>query len=332
LSIKKQVFLSACICVFALASFYTAVALAARIQGVFFPGTKLHIGGIVGNLPGLEAPADSVSSDPITFLVLGLDSRPVDGSFGNTDTQFIVRVDPVSKTARSLAIPRDLYIDIPTSDGKGTVKDRINAVYNYGESRKPGGGPLLIMKVLGQVLGLQIDHYVIINFDGFKNVVDSVGGIDVDVAEAINDPYYSDTEKPGDFYPCVFTKGQHHMNGTQALCYSRTRYNNSDLDRILRQQRVSFATIQKARQQADLSRPASLIGFWKQYQSLIRTDVNDLQIPGLARMAEEVDIDSFVFLSLGPALSDYVTPGGAAVLLGSPDGIKQVVYEFVSAP
>ena len=85
------------------------------------------------------------------------------------------------------------------------------------------------------MLDIKLDYYAIIDFEGFKQVIDLLGGIEVDVpSPGVNDPYYSETERLGDYYPCVYPPGKYHMNGSQALCYSRVRNGSSDLDRILR--------------------------------------------------------------------------------------------------
>jgi LCP family protein required for cell wall assembly len=248
--VRTKLLLVGGILLLAAGAFYAALVVALQIQQIVVPGSNIHVHGIAGNLPGLGS-SDSESqagSTPINILVLSMDeTRAAAGgdNWGLTrpggwlnDVSFVMRIDPVSKTARGLAVPRDLYVDIPTASGQGTIKDRINTAYAYGEARQPGSGPALAEKVFGQVLGIKIDHYVIIDFEGFKKVIDLLGGIDLEVPTAINDPHYSDTELLGDYYPCVFSVGAHHMNGKDALCYARTRFNSNDLDRIFRQQRV----------------------------------------------------------------------------------------------
>ena len=88
---------------------------------------------------------------------------------------------------------------------------------------------------------IKIDKYVLIDFKGFESVIDDLGGIDVDVPDEVYDPYYSETELPGDYLPQHFYPGKQHMDGQTALAYSRIRFSSDDLDRIQRQQRVIFA-------------------------------------------------------------------------------------------
>src|SRR5205807_1009730 len=111
----------------------------------------------------------------------------------------------------------------------------------------PDGGVGLMKDVLkAPPFGIKIDKYVIVDFQGFQRVMDALGGVDVDVPDEVYDPYYSETEKPGDYNPQHFYPGKQHMDGATALAYSRIRFSSDDLDRIQRQQRVIFAAIEKA--------------------------------------------------------------------------------------
>jgi LCP family protein required for cell wall assembly len=275
----------------------------------------------------------SLGGGRINVLVMGLDRRPTEGNAATrTDTMFVMSIDPSTKTARGLAMPRDLYVDIPTKGG-GSFKERINTAYEYGENGNyPGGGSALAKKTVENLLGLKINYYVVIDFQGFKQLVDLIGGIDIDVdaSTAVNDPFYSDTERLNDFYPCVFATGTHHMNGTDALCFARTRRNSSDFDRIQRQQRVIFAAIDKATQLKMLSDPRNVTSLWQRYKSTVVTDISDLQIPGFARLAAGMDESSLSFLTLAPATTPFTTSEGAAVLLPSKDGIEQIVKGLLS--
>jgi LCP family protein required for cell wall assembly len=246
---------------------------------------------------------------------------------------FVMTVDPSTRTARGLAMPRDLWVDIPTKSGNTTFKERINTAYIIGESQGyNGGGAAAAKKTVENLLKIKINYYVVIDFEGFKQVIDLLGGVDVDVpAPGVNDPYYSETELLGDYYPCVFQPGLHHMNGSDALCYSRVRRNSSDLDRILRQQRIMFAVMDKMAQLNVLADPENAVNLWKRYKSTIDTDINDLQVLGFARLAGAIDPDQLAFLTLGGVTTPYTVPStGAAVLLPSPEGIKLIVDAFMS--
>ncbi len=316
-------------------AFYTALVVAIQIEQIFFPGSPPLRTGVFSKLPGLEKggePSPDIVGGRINILVMGLDRRPYEGNAATrTDTMFVVTIDPSGKTARGLAMPRDLYVDIPTKQG-GSFKERINTAFEYGEYQNyPGGGPALAKATVERLLGIKINHYVVIDFEGFKKVIDEIGGIDVDVAApGVNDPFYSETERLGDFYPCVFAPGIHHLNGSDALCFSRVRRNSSDLDRIQRQQRVIFAAMDKAGQLKLLADPTNVLSLWKRYKTTIQTDINDFQVLGLTRLAASIDKDHMAFLTLAAVTVSWTTPEGAAVLIPSDAGIKQLVQAFLS--
>ncbi len=332
---RNRILFIAGILVLAVGAFYTALVVATQIDQIFFPGNEIQIGGILGNVPGIDKGNTSNigSGGRINILVMGLDRRPYEGNApSRTDTMFVLSIDPGTKTARGLAIPRDLWVNIPSPNG--TFQDRVNTAYIYGENgHYPGGGIRTVETTVENLLGIKIDYYVLIDFQGFKKIIDSLGGIDVDVPPslAVDDPYYSETELLGDYYPCIFDAGMHHMDASDALCFSRTRFNSSDLDRILRQQLVIFAVMDKATSLNLLSSVDNMVSLWKRYKDTITTDINDQQIPGFARLATQIHQDQITLMSLAPATTPYTIPStGAEVLLPSEEGVKQIVDAFLA--
>jgi LCP family protein required for cell wall assembly len=336
-SLRNQILFLVGLLALAGGAFYAALVVATQIDHIFFPNSEIRIGGLPIKPPGIDTGGTSGleigGGGRINVLVMGLDRRPADGTApARTDTMFVMTIDPSTRTARGLAMPRDLYVDIPSKSGNSTFKERINAAYVVGELQNyPGGGAGLAKQTVERLLGIKINYYVLIDFEGFKQVIDLLGGIDVDVqAPGVNDPFYSETERRGDYYPCVFQPGFHHMNGSDALCFARVRRNSSDLDRILRQQRVILSVMDKAAQLDVLANLDNVMNLWKRYKGAISTDVQDAQLPGFARLAASIDPDQLAFLSLGAATTPYTTPAGASVLLPSEAGIKQIVDAFIS--
>jgi LCP family protein required for cell wall assembly len=183
-------------------------------------------------------------SKPTTILVLGTDggTQPGRGGARRSDSIMLVRTDPGKHRLAFLSIPRDLRVDIP---GYGSAK--INAANQY-------GGPALALKTVENLTGLDVNHVAFVDFDRFRELIDSVGGITVDVPKPIlatkfDCPYATDArcaEWPG----WRFAKGPQHMDGRRALIYSRIRENRldpseTDLDRARRQQQVVQATASK---------------------------------------------------------------------------------------
>jgi LCP family protein required for cell wall assembly len=241
---------------------------------------------------------------------------------------FVLTIDPHNKMAGILGIPRDLWVEIPTKDGNGYLEERINAAYVLGEVNDyDGGGPGLAMATTEHTLGIKIDHYVVIDFEGFKEVIDALGGIEVDVPTYLRDDLYSESELPGDYDPQEFEPGVQHMDGSRALAYARIRRGSSDLDRIQRQQRVIFAVMDKA---LSLKVLTNALDLWRRYKDAVDTDFSDPQIPGLALLAADIPPERVIALSLGPATVPYTTPQGASVLLAAPEGIEQIVEALFS--
>ncbi len=297
-----------------------------RVDSLFL-SDQIRLGGQVGFLQriGVDTEGESagVCQGRCNFLILGLDRRPREGKAPTrSDTIIILSIDAKRKDARMLGIPRDLWVEIPTRDG-GYYNDRINTAYVVGEmTGYPGGGIGLAKATIEHNFGITIDHYVIIDFEGFQELIDAIGGIDVNVPEAVYDPYYSWTELPGDYDPQYFEPGLQHMDGRRALAYARLRYNKDDLDRIHRQQLVIIAALEKAWGLDILKNPME---YWERYKDTIETDVSDFQVLAFAKLAQDIGIDNIVGLSLGAWTRGYTTPQGAAVLLADPDAIRDAI-------
>jgi len=273
-------------------------------------------------LPKLE------KKERVNILLLGIDQRPGERA-ARTDTIIIATIDPQTNTAGMLSIPRDLRVNIPTVGEK-----RINTAYFYGEiNNYPGGGPALAMRTIQQNFGIPIHYYVLVNFQGFKAVVDTIGGIDVYVEEDINDPKYPDQNYGYD--PFYITKGWHHMDGETALKYARTRATpGGDFDRLKRTQQVIMAVRDRV-MQTDL-----LIQFIPQIPHLMRTlgDAIQTDMPvdmviQLAEMAKDIDRDHIrAEVISGDMTIPTTLPSGAQVLCPVMEKIRPLVREMFLSP
>jgi LCP family protein required for cell wall assembly len=182
-------------------------------------------------------------SHSTTVLMLGTDNADVVGRTTDmhSDSIMLLRTDPSHHRLYYLSIPRDLQVPIP---GYGTEK--INAAYQI-------GGAALAIKTIRQFTGLAIDHVVVVNFAAFKDMIDAIGGIDIDVPKPIHSnsfdcPYTA--AKCASWTGWRFAKGEQHMNGSRALVYSRIRENQldpaeNDITRGARQQAVMDAVTAK---------------------------------------------------------------------------------------
>ncbi len=334
---------AALIVLFAGASVYLALVVVTHVQSLFFPGNAISLPvstKVTRLLPGIDVSGASGPQHRINILVMGVDdnyaadprgvNRPPNeqNPVTRSDTIEVVSIDPKTKSANILGVPRDLWVNIPGRNG-GTYQDRVNTPIVMGDVKHyPEGGIGLEEEVIQNNLHIRIDHYVLINFSGFVKIIDALGGIDVNVPTEVSDPYYSETGLPGDYNPQHFYPGIQHMDGRTALAYSRIRYNSDDLDRIQRQQRVIFATIAKARSLHVLGNAMTI---WQQYKSTVRTDISDFQIPGYALLAKQVeDHNQIAAVSLGPFTTPYTTSDGRDVLLGNWAAIRKLTSAMFS--
>ena len=170
-----------------------------------------------------------------TLLVAGIDRRPDEGGLAfRTDSMMLISIDPESERIGILSLPRDLYVHIPNYE-----EQRLNAALFFGETQWRGYGPTLLLQTVQANLGIRVRAYALLDFSAFIALVDAVGGIDVILEEAIDDPAYPDLYRGYD--PFYLSAGAHHLDGEDALKFARTRHGGSDMQRSARQQQVLFA-------------------------------------------------------------------------------------------
>ena len=311
------------IAIFAAAAFYLALIVATQADDIFLPGNEFNLPGL-NRLPGIDSgnPEAASIEERINILVMGLDRRtdePKDFPT-RTDTMFVVSVDPYSKTAGVFSIPRDLWVEIPDGQG-GYFRDRINVAYEYGPIKKyPGGGPSLAVATVEHNFDIEIDHYMVLDFVGFMELVDTVDGIDVEVEDYIVDPSYCLTASCDDRQILVFEPGVEHMDGERALAYARVRYGSGDLQRIERQQEVIRAAIDAALD-AKMLMPNRAVSIYNNFRDAVKTDVSVFKVPGLALLAKEIPPENITTISLASAVQDAMI-GGAEVLVADWDKVE----------
>ena len=186
------------------------------------------------------APAVTPTPAPINVLLLGTDERPDEGAPMRTDTMILLSLDPSGQTLGMLSMPRDLWVPIP---GKNTTA-KINTAYTIGsQTNYPGGGPQLAKDTVSSFIGRPVDYYVRVNFDGFREIIDLIGGVDINVPYTIHDEEYP-TENYG-VETFHLDAGLQHLDGATALKYARTRHGDSDYSRARRQQDIIRAVANK---------------------------------------------------------------------------------------
>ncbi|NOH00605.1 MAG: LCP family protein [Chloroflexi bacterium] len=232
---------------------------------------------------------DGASRINIAFFGLRGDDGQGEGCPTCTDTIMVLTVDPATKTAGMLSIPRDMWVNIP-----GAGYGRINTAWAIGENAKlPGGGPQLAMQTVSQFIGMPIHYYVQVDFGTFVSFINLIGGIDVYVEERmVLDPLGAGQDhfvlKPGDY---------RHLTGPRALAYARCRHESQgcsggDVGRAKRQQQVILAIRDKVLEGETF---ATLITqapqLYAEFSSGIHTNMSLEDAIQLAVLAKDIRVD-----------------------------------------
>lgn len=221
------------------------------------------------------------------FLILGTGDKNHEGA-DLTDTIILASLDDENKLISMLSIPRDLYIK-----DKEVGNSKINEALHYGKiyyESEIKGIEYLKGKV-ERLTGTEIHYWARINFQGFKDLVDALGGIDIFVEEDIYDPYYP---KDGTYLYETFSisAGQHHLDGETALKYARSRKTTSDFDRAQRQQQIIYAIKEKALQTETILNQEKVKKLLNALKSNIDTNIKVGEILTLGAIASEYGQDS----------------------------------------
>lgn len=279
-------------------------------------------------VPAAAQPAQAqpqlLNTGRVNFLLMGVDLRPGETGPARSDTMIVVTVDPTSKSVGMLSIPRDLWVPIP-----GYGEDRINTAYFTGDARKyPGGGPALAKKTIQYNFGIPINYYIVINFVGFRKLVDALGGVTIDVPKDLVDPSFPDDTYG--YLPLNITKGVHHFNGDEALQYARSRHSESDFGRMRRQQQVLKAIKDQALQLDMLTKIPAL---WAAKDDAIKTDLTIDKVIALVNLAKDVKADSIQSVVIDEKMAlGITTPGGAQVLWPDRERIRAAIDPLFATP
>lgn len=253
----------------------------------------------------------------VNILILGSDYRPNSGF--RTDVFMLLSIYPKEKTASILSFPRDLYVNLP-----GIGNQRINVAF-------PFGGFDLTKAMLEENFGVTADHYIMTNFYGFRGIIDSLGGVTVNVGQYLSD--HCELPQGDSSKNCTVYAGPNHMNGETALWYVRSRYSTSDFDRTRRAQEVTLAIFEKLMSLDALSRIPDLYNL---YLSSVETDMALSDILPLVPMANEIltNPEKLRRSAIGPEhVTPYVLPdSGANVLLPNYELIQTLIHDSAFTP
>jgi LCP family protein required for cell wall assembly len=253
----------------------------------------------------------------INILLLGIGGPGHDGA-DLTDTIMLASVDPINDKVQLISIPRDFWVHI-SNDGY----QKINAAYVYGkeQSRSKSNvgqeqdGLASLDKTLQPILdGVNINYHVLLDFSAFKQMVDAVGGITVNVPDTLYDPTVAWENHNSSI---VARKGVQQFNGQQALLYSRSRETTSDFDRAMRQRLIITALKQKVFSAGTFSNPVRISSLLDSLGQNVYTDFSSTDMRCLYRQMSTIPASSIVSL-------DMVTPPNNLLTTGDMNGLSVV--------
>ncbi len=239
------------------------------------------------------------------ILVLGIDRTPEGTALGRSDTNILVSIVPLRPTVKMLSIPRDLWVTIP-----GVGENRINTAHFFAEAEQPGSGPAAAVETVRQNFGLTVDYYARIRFDGFRKVVEAMGGVEINLTE------------PAGGLPA----GQHVLDSDQALAFARSRTGADDFYRMANGQLLLKAAFRQALKPRTWPRLPLMFAALTQS---VDTNLPVFLWPrlGLALLRAGPDgIDSRTLTR--DHVTPWTTPDGANVLLPNWDAINPVLLEM----
>ena len=281
------------------------------------------------SVPESNLPPAWDGASRITVLIIGLDARDLDTSAPRSDTMILLTIDPLTKTAGMLSIPRDMWVNIP-----GFGYSRINTAYSSGEGNKlPGGGPELARKTVEQFIGVPIQYYAQVDFNTFIQFIDRIGGIDIHNTEDLR----LDRIGSGQDKIRLTCCGMRHLPGEAALAYARYRKgNDGDFGRARRQQQVIIAIRDKVLDPANF---ATLLpqadDFYNEFSAGIRTNMPFDTAVRLAVLAREIPVESIKRGAIDTSMVafDNVILGGqdAAIMKPLPDKIRVLRDEIFTS-
>ncbi len=270
------------------------------------------------NDPSIQA-TSLQEGDRITILLLGTDGR--DEEFGppRTDLMMLAILDRTPQRVTLISIPRDLWVPIYGHD-----HGKINTAYFLGSLANQGTE--LAQETVENLIGTSIHHVIEIDFNGFRTLIDEMGGVQIDVPEAIDDPLYPDGNY-GTLHLQI-PAGLQLMDGELALRYARTRHGSTDQSRSSRQQAIIMAMREKALTPSQLAlTPFHL----RTVSEVVKSELSLGDFVALARFARTLTRDQISMHTIGGELTwSTMTWNGQDALFYEPDAVKAAIQEWTN--
>ncbi|CAI8755200.1 polyisoprenyl-teichoic acid--peptidoglycan teichoic acid transferase [Brevibacillus sp. IT-7CA2] len=251
----------------------------------------------------------------VNILLMGVDRRGMkNNGLPRSDSMMLVSIDPAGKRYDMFSILRDTYVDIP---GKGS--SRINSAIVE-------GGPELAMETVSQFTGLPVDRYVITDFEGFKALIDAVGGVEIDVEKNM---YYHDPTDKG-VYDINLKKGLQKLDGDKALQYVRFRHDaTSDYTRTERQRKLMSAVVNQMKNGTTLIQLPTIL---KEVTPYIQTNISSVDMLKLSALGLKLDTLQPGNYQLPPMGMFRESNRAGSVLVPDVDQVQSFMQEKIAPP
>ena len=284
---------------------FSVFLCAAMALGCFWAQQGLSALGSMtsGLLTGAEA--NKITKEPFVIYLSGVDTRGELTENARSDVNILAAVNPVTKRVALVNTPRDYYVDLAGTSSK----DKLTHAGLYGVETS--------METLGNLYGVNVDHYIRINFAGFISIIDALGGVDV-----YSDQAFTSVGSPGYYDPTTFVEGWNHLDGKSALAFARERhaFASGDIQRGINQMKVIDAMLNK------IKSPALLMGFSKIMDAasdFFVTSFSQDQISALVRMQlsdfAEWDIESYTVTGTSSSSTKCYSAKGQKLYVMKPD-------------
>lgn len=267
---------------------------------------------LVRQITNIISPAEKYlqgeKEDRINFVLLGMGGEGHSGPY-LTDTIVVASFKPSTKEAAMVSLPRDMIV--PLSPGNYR---KINSIYTIGQQEDNTSGGELIKEVLGNTFNMKIHYFAAVDFNGFTEIIDAIGGVDITV-----DRSFTDTQFPTYDYKyrkVSFEAGEQAMDGTTALRFSRSRHGNngegSDFARIKRQQKILLAIKDKITSFNTLINPKRITSLFSLFNQYTTTDIEPWEAVKLVHMSKDLNTEAIIHQSIDDRAGGYLSGGIAA--------------------
>lgn len=261
---------------------------------------ELNDSNVITNELKSELKETQISGEPFYMLLLGTDGREGEESY-RSDTIMLTRIDPTDKRVTIVSIPRDTMVEI---NGQ---RQKINAAYVI-------GGPAGAVKAVSTLCGVDISHYAEVAFGDMQNLVDAVGGVDLDVEQRIYDPDHFGKDM-------VLEPGEQHLDGEHAMFYARSRnFPDGDYARTRHQRQLVVALATEALQNTDAT---TIVPFVESLADMVTTDLSIPDIVSIANSLRGIDTETGIYTCTVPSTTDMLD--GVSYVIADMDGLKAIM-------